>query len=202
MSDLFKRRNIESYTDSLAGYLPGGDLFASKKIPNSNFRKLLRGLSWELFRANGLLREYNSEIIPDRTNKFLDEWESAVGIPDHCFTGTGTPDERRRDILVKLASLGVQTVDDFVDLADTFGIEVQILSGRDVIAFPLIFPVPMFTTLREARFTIIVNFTTQSDNVFPLTFPIVFGSGEIAILECLFRKIKPSNCDIIFRQVA
>lgn len=202
MSSLFERRNIESYTDSLAGYLPGGDLFASKQVPDSKLRKLLRGLSWEMFRSNGLLREYNAEIIPDQTNKFLGEWESAVGIPDCCFTGTGTADERRRDILVKLASLGVQTTEDFIDLAKIFGVGVSISNGIDGITFPLTFPVLMFTALREARFTIVVTFTIQEDSTFPLAFPIAFGSGEIALLECLFRKVKPANCDIIFKQVA
>ena len=82
---LFKRRSIEAYTDSLAEYMPGGELFAAKSVYDSNFRKLLRGMAGELFRANGLLREYNDQIIPDRTEKFIDEWEKAVGIPDHCF---------------------------------------------------------------------------------------------------------------------
>lgn len=198
---LFERRDIEQYTDSLADYLPGGCLFASAHVSNSNFRKLLIGMSGELFRANGLLKEYSEQIIPDQTVKFIEEWESALGIPDDCFSGTGTLTERRRDILTKLAALGVQTAQDFVDLGATFGITVTVNSGVDEITFPLIFPVVMFTTVKEARFTIVVRFTVEAANRFPLTFPFTFGSGEIAILECLFTKLKPANCDIIFQQV-
>lgn len=198
---LFKRRDLEQYTDSLADYMPGGILFASKSIHDSNFRKLLTGMAGELFRANGYLKSYNDEIIPDQTVKFIEEWESALGIPDSCFKATGTIIERRRDVLVKLAALGVQTSDDFVALALTFGITVTINSGIREIAFPLVFPVIMFSTLKEGRFTIIVRFTDQSANRFPLVFPITFGSGEIVILECLFTKLKPANCDIIFQQV-
>jgi uncharacterized protein YmfQ (DUF2313 family) len=199
--DLFARRDIEEYTNSLADYLPGGCLFASKAVSNSNFRKLLRGMAGELFRANGLLKEYSEQIIPDQTVKFIEEWESAVGIPDACFRGTGTLTERRRDILTKLAALGVQTSQDFVDLGTTFGVSVTVNSGLDEITFPLVFPIVMFNTVKEARFTIVVRFTVQAANRFPLTFPITFGSGEIAILECLFTKLKPANCDIIFQQV-
>jgi len=198
---LFERRNIEQYTNSLADYLPGGCLFASKSIQDSNFRKLLTGMSGELFRANGLLKEYSEQILPDQTVKFIEEWESALGIPDACFNGTGTLDERRRDILVKLAALGVQTAQDFEDLGDTFGISVTVASGRDGITFPLVFPVLMFTTVTEARFTIVIKFTVQEANRFTLTFPFTFGDGNIAILECLFRKLKPANCNLIFQQV-
>lgn len=198
---LFQRRDIEQYTDSLADYLPGGLLFASRSVQDSNFRKLLRGMSGELFRSNGLLKEYCEQMIPDQTVKFIDEWESAVGIPDSCFKGTGTLTERRRDILTKLAALGVQTRQDFIDLAATFGVAITINAGIDEITFPLTFPVVMFGTLKEARFTIVVRFTVQAANRFPLVFPITFGSGEIAILECLFTKLKPANCDIIFQQV-
>ncbi len=201
MADLFARRDIEQYTNSLADYLPGGCLFASASVDSSNFRKLLRGMAGELFRANGLLKEYSEEIIPDLTTKFIEEWESALGIPDSCFSGTGSLTDRRRDILTKLSALGVQTRQDFIDLAATFGVTITINAGISEITFPLTFPVVMFSTVKEARFTIVVRFTVQAANRFPLVFPITFGSGEIAILECLFTKLKPANCDIIFQQV-
>jgi len=198
---LFERRDLEQYTDSLADYLPGGILFASAHVSDSNFRKLLRGMAGELFRSNGLLIEYSEQILPDQTIKFIEEWESALGIPDDCFTATGSLTDRRRDILVKLASLGVQTVQDFVDLATTLGATVTVNSGIDEITFPLVFPIVMFKTVKEARFTIVVRFTVQAANRFPLVFPITFGDGTIALLECLFTKLKPANCDIIFKQV-
>ena len=198
---LFQRRDLEQYADSLSAYMPGGLLFASRSIKDSNFRKLLRGMAGELFRANGLLRDYNSEIIPDQTIKFIDEWESALGIPDDCFKGTGDIDERRRDVLIKLASLGVQTEADFLGLAETFGIDIQIRTGSENGLFPMTFPIVFFNTPKVARFTMIVTFDVDAANVFPLTFPFVFGDDTIAIVECLFRKLKPANCDIIFEQV-
>lgn len=199
---IFKRRNLDDYTDSLSAYLPGGELFIAKSVQDSNFRKLLRGLAGELFRSNGLLREYDTEIIPDQTNKFLSEWESALGIPDTCLKGTGTNDERRRDILVKLAALGVQTDEDFEELAAQFGVTVDVSPGIDEITFPWVFPLSFwFSTNQEARYTIMVRFTVQEASRFTYTFPITFGDSLIGILECLFTKLRPANCDIIFQQV-
>lgn len=173
---LFERRNLEDYATSLADYLPGGSLFVSKTIKGSNLRKLLRGMAGELFRSNGYLREYSCEILPDETNKFLDEWESAVGIPDECFSGTGTNEERRRDILIKLASLGIQTVEDFQDLADRFDITATVYPGEES-PFPVAVP----------KFAIVVEWlgVTPED------------SAQINILNCLFTKLKPANVEIV-----
>ena len=198
---LFERRDLEQYTNSLADYLPGGRLFASRSVQNSNFRKLLRGMAGELFRANGLLKEYSEQVIPDQTVKFIEEWESAVGIPDDCFSGTGLLENRRRDVLTKLAALGIQTRQDFIDVAAIFGIVVQVSSGSTLGAFPIVFPMALFNSAKEARFTIVVTFTVPAANKFTYTFPFPFGDGEIAVLECLFEKLKPSNCKIIFEQI-
>ena len=196
---LFQRRDLEEYTDSLAAYMPGGQLFAAKSLQDSNYRKLLRGVAGELFRANGLLREY--DILPDTTVKFIEEWESAVGIPDACFKGTGTINQRRRDVLVKLSALGVQTAQDFVDLAAIFGVDVTVRGGSVNGCFPLVFPIILFDTEKDARFTIIVQFTVDGANRFPLVFPFPFGDGDISLIECVFRRLKPANCDILFEQI-
>lgn len=191
----------EQHAQKLADYLPGGRLFRSKNIANSNTRKLLLGIAHELFTADGYLRDFQEDIAPSVTIYFISEWEKALGIPDDCFTGNGALDERRRDILIKLASLGVQTAADFVSLAALFGIDVTIESGIAAITFPLTFPVLMFDTEKDARFTIIVNSTVDAASRFPFTFPITFGDATLGTLECLLTKLKPANCDIIFRQV-
>ena len=193
--------SLEEHTDALAAYMPNGPLFEAKNINDSNFRQLLRGLAGEIFTAQGYLTTLNDDYFPDQTTLFLEEWEAALGIPDSCFFGGGTLNERRQDILVKLASLGVQTEDDFIDLAALFGVTITITPGIDFLIFPLTFPWLFFSTTKEARFTIVVDFTVQGASKFPLTFPFIFGTSEIGILECLFNKLKPANCNTIFRQV-
>lgn len=194
-------RNLEEQAQSLANYLPGGRLFKQANIRDSNFRKLLRGLAEELIRSDDFIRVYQEEIIPDETVSFIDEWEAAVGIPDACFSGVGTVAERRFHVLIKLASLGVQTAEDLVELGALFGITLDVRSGSVNGNFPFVFPWRFYNSAIEARFTIVVSFTVTEANRFPFTFPIVFGDEQIGILECLFRRLKPANCDILFEQV-
>lgn len=196
------KHNIEDHADALADYMPNGRLFEAKKIGDSNYRQLLRGIGGELFTAEGYLISLDQEYLPDQTVLFIEEWESALGIPDDCFAISESISERRRDILIKLASLGVQTAKDFESLGDIFGISVTVQSGADVgSTFPVTFPFIFFDRASDSRFTIVVDFLVEAASKFPLTFPFTFGSGEIAILECLFSKLKPTNCELIFRQV-
>lgn len=193
----FNRRDLEQYTDSLADYMPNGPLFIAKSIQDSNFRKLLRGMAGEIFRANGLLKEFDDQIIPDRTEKFLSEWESALGIPDDCFSGNGTVEERRRDILVKLAALGVQTEQDFINLAQTFGYAVNIIPLSSIALPP--YDVPFIPVgFPEGRFIMIVEGVDLVASLPPydVPFPLTVGQG---IIQCLFEKLKPANVKVIFR---
>ena len=194
--------NLEEHTNALTAYLPNGHLFGAKNIHDSNFRQLLRGLAGELFTAQGYLVTLNDDYLPDQTVSFLDEWERALGIPDDCFSGNGSLDDRRIDIVTKLASLGIQTADDFEALGGIFGVTVTVTPGIEFASvFPATFPFIFFGSASDARFTIVVDFAVPVASKFTLTFPFVFGSGGIGVLECLFRKLKPANCDIILRQV-
>lgn len=201
MPTLFKKHSKQEVTSSLAAYLPGGPVFEAAHTPETNLRLFLQGLSLLLGDVEEKLNLVSSEYDIKTTTLFIEEWEGFVGIPDDCFSGTGTQAERRTAVLTKLTSLGIQTAQDYVDLASTFGVEVVVLPGQAQGLFPMTFPFILFDSEKAARFTIIINFTVQAANQFTLTFPIVFGTSEIATLECLFRKLRPANCDIIFNQI-
>lgn len=198
-------RTRDEHAQSLANYLPGGRLFKQKNINNSNFRKLLRGLAGELFTADGYLRTYRREIIPSQTVAFIDEWEHALGIPDDCFAGSGSLTERRRDVVIKLASLGVQTADDFEYVASLLGVTATVSSAKGLFTpdyFPMTFPFILGgVATKMERFTILVKFTVFDPSRFPITFPYTFGNSIITVLQCLFERLKPANCDIIFQEV-
>ena len=189
-------RTIGEHTQALADYLPNGRLFEAKNVQDSNFRQLLRGLAGELFNAQGYLVTLGDEYFPDETNLFLSEWERALGIPDCCFAGDGDVTERRRDVLVKLSALGVQTADDFVELAAVFGVVVTV-TQLSQIAFPP-YSVPFIPTLlSQARFTIVVLGQDIATGVPPYDVPFDIIKGE-SVLECLFRRQAPANCTVLF----
>lgn len=195
LEDQAKARQAES----IGNYLPTGRAFDAKNTTaKSIMRRLLEGLAGELLRADDLVQEFRDEILPDETVLFLDEWESALGIPDDCFTGVGTNAERRRDILAKLVSLGVQTAADFVALAALFGITATIKGGSVHGVFPYEFPMIFFPDSRTAFHTIVVDLVGGGATTFTYQFPITFDTAELGLVECLFKKLKPAHVDVLF----
>lgn len=199
--NIFRRHTKDQHTNSLAHHLPNGRAWNWKWKDNSDGRDFLRGLACELVRSEDLLIQFYEQLDPTQTTDLLVEWEKAVGIPDDCFSGDGTLEERRTHVVVKLASLGVQSADDFVQLAKLFGVDITISYFLGGAAFPLQFPVQFGGDTTPYRFTIIVNYPRPLTNRFPLKFPYPFSDGLDNLIECLFRKLKPANCDIIFRAV-
>jgi len=195
--------SLERQSEILANYFPEGRAFGGKRVAGSVSRLLLEGLAQEMLRSTDLVTEFRDEILPDETTLFIEEWESAVGIPDDCFlTTSGTITERRRNVLAKLVSLGVQTAPDFIALAALFGITAVLKGGSVHGVFPYEFPMIFFPDPRAAFHTILVDLSEPPLNVFPYTFPITFQSQELALVECLFKKVKPAHVDIIFMEFA
>jgi len=196
---LFRDKTEEEHTTSLAAFLPGGKPFLASRLSGTSLRNLLAGLATELVRVDGLINDITYEHQIDQTTYLISEWEKALGIPDGCFTNTGTIAERRLGVLTKLGSMSVQTEQDFIDLAALLGYVVFIQSGAERGMFPLEFPAYFYDSPQTVRFLMITTVETlQIPIVFPLAFPIEFGSGINTILECVFRRIKPANVDILF----
>lgn len=186
-----KKHTLDEHANILADFLPNGPLFEAKKIADSNFRELLRGFAGELFTAEGYIKTFDDEYSPLKTVLFIEEWERALGIPDSCFLATGSIDERRTHILTKLASLGIQTTADFVDLGLVFG-KTLVVEALDEMTSP-----PIAVTYPDARFTIVITGAELTAGFPPYDVPFTPESSE-SVLECLLNKLKPSNSKIIF----
>jgi len=101
-----------------------------------------------------------------RTHEFITDWEKSLGIPDECFDPHNkTLDERRQYAIAKLARMNLTNRQDFIDLAAYFDINVTIDSG------------------------------SQYKNVFPLKFPIIFGSkaAKFTMIVTFIDINKPEN---------
>jgi len=184
----------ELHAQALADYMPNGRLFEAKNIQDSNFRQLLRGIAFELFTAQGYITTLEAEYFPGAGTLFLQEWEQALAIPDGCFPGTGTQTERLRDVLVKLSSLGLQTVLDFEALGVTYGLPITVtpLADDPVLAASLGFsPV-------ESRYLAVVEGDDLASFVPPYDVPFSLDIGEV-ILTCLLEKQKQADTQFIFR---
>lgn len=198
---LFSPHTLEQHAQAIANFLPSGRLFVAKNIRDSVYRMILRGLAQTNLDAESLLITFADELDISTTTAFLEPWERTLGIPDECFDTNTTIEIRRQQVLIKLAALGVQTEQDFIDLAAMYGVEIVIKSGIEHNAFTLTFPIVFFDTAKAARFTMLVFYEIDQAYTFPYTFPIMFGGREIPIIECLFRKLVPANVDLLFFQV-
>lgn len=199
--DLIRTKSVEDSTDSLVSFLPGGRPFLAARLSNTKLRSLLTGLATELLRVDGTTNEIGREHDITATTQLIEEWERALGIPDSCFSGTGDLATRREHVRIKLAAMGLQSEQDFIDLAALFGYTVQITAGADRGLFPFIlaFPIFFFAAPQDARYTQIVTIaTTDTPNVFALDFPIRFGSSITNIIQCLMSKLVPANVNLVF----
>lgn len=185
-------------TAALARLFPDGPLFAGKYLSGSVLNALITAWAIEFFRLDTTFQQTLDEHDMTSTTIFIDEWESAVGIPDECFDGTGTDEFRRQTIVAKFAQMNLQTEQDFLDLATLFGFTVTITAGGDAGVFPLDFPLSFFPETKTAKHTMLVDLPGEG-NTFALPFPIPFGSGPLNLIQCLFNKSKPACVQIIYR---
>ncbi len=194
---LFRINTKDDITNSVAAFMPNGRTFAAKNETDSTLRKFLSGISLELFRIDEQMNLISQDHDINLTVEFIEQWESAVGIPDDCFDTTGTLAERRIQVLAKLANMNVTTAQDFITLAALFGVNVTITPGNVASTFPMQFPIIFFGSAKEAKFTMVVNLPTDS-NSFPFTFPLLFTESANNLIQCLFNKLKPANVQIIY----
>lgn len=187
--------------------LPDGEAFVAKNITTTNTYKFFDAIAKNFVLYCDDLREVQQvEMDPNTTEDLISRWEREYGIPDECLDIAPTLEERRQNILIKIGMSGVQTVQDFEDLALKFGVVVNVYpaAGTSEITFPLDFPW-LFFNETTAKFTIIVELPLQlGENIFPFDntkFPFPFSSTNGNIIECVFRKLVPATDDVIFRYI-
>jgi uncharacterized protein YmfQ (DUF2313 family) len=196
---LFKNRQLDEIANSLAHYLPGGGLFGAAFKEGSVLRSFILGLSGEYQRATNQLRLLITELDPRTTSLFIREMEENVGIPDDCFNGTGSIEERRLHVTIKMAMMNVQNPLDFVRLAEMLGFSIQIYHPISEYLLPqtVQFVVQNAKILRN---TFIIQGNKLVPNALPQTVSfIVNQSGEQTILKCVLEKVKPAQSTIIYQ---
>ena len=185
--------------DILAQYIRDDRLHQAKNKEGSNLRKVLIGLAEEFVRFRDKANLIYDDYSPGKTEQLITDWETQVGIPDDCFSNTGTLEERRTNILLKLAGINVSTEQQFKNLASLLGFNIEVSNGIETSTFPLTLPFILLNQ-DEAPFTIIITLPASEQPAgLPLELPFTLTSQAPEILECLFNKIKPAQCNLIFR---
>jgi uncharacterized protein YmfQ (DUF2313 family) len=196
---MLKERSQTQQADILAQYLRDDNLHEAKNRDDSTLRKILLGLASEWLNFRDKINEVANEYNPQKTTALIQEWEQFVGIPDKCIPVASTIEQRRLNVLLKLAGINATTEKQFKNVASILGYNIEVSNGVSTSTFPLTLP---FLLISEASapFTIVITLSSSiQPNGFPLTFPFTLTSQQPAILDCLFNKLKPANTQLFFR---
>lgn len=176
----------------LSSYLRNDDIFQASRIEDTNQNKVLYSLAPSFIKFDDILNRVYEQYFINITSDLLEFWERAVGIPDSCIDTDYTVEERRQNVLFKLAGINVSTAKEFENIAVVLGLEnVRVLAGDTdgVSRFTFIFPFRLLSE-EDLPFTILVDI------------PTVYDAPEyidkVNILKCIFTKIKPAQCVILF----
>lgn len=200
MTQLFNIHSKEEHAQANANFLPNGVVFAAKNIQGTNLRDLLNGLAIEFQRCEQLMTDISSESDIRTTQSFIEEWEHAVGIPDGCFDTSGSIEDRRLHVLIKLLEPGINTAQDYIDLAAMLGYTITITHLEEMEFYPPYdVPITLIYGIPESRYVWIVTGDGVVANVPPYDVPFSLGTSTATLLQCLFNKLKPAYTKIIFR---
>jgi uncharacterized protein YmfQ (DUF2313 family) len=183
-------------TNILASCLPQGKFWAAKNNPAKKLYRLLHAFAGSFVDFDNISEAIIREFRLNNINELIQRYEEDYGIPDGCFSTIGSLADRRRNIILKAATLiGVSTIADFQRIADVFGFNVIIRPGEDQFNID---PTP-FVDIEDSRFAIAVTFLDSlNPNTFPLPFPIQFRSSNVNILRCIFDLLRPANCRMVY----
>lgn len=177
--------NLTQSTNTLAYLLPAGRTFANKFILGTGVRKTLQGLGKTLLRVDEIIERLPIEFFPDTTNELITEWEDLLGIPNAYFKGDGDLVERRTHVVAMLRANGVQTEQDFIDLAALLGVTVQITTGGVNVLelLPLDVPFVPARILSNSLFTWTCTTVGQPTPQFLIDFFDVLRSADTEIIH-------------------
>ena len=196
---MLKERTQPQQADILSQYLRDDSLHEAKNRDDSTLRKILLGLASEWLNFRNKTNEVVNEYNPQKTTLLIQEWERFVGIPDNCISVASTIEQRRLNVLLKLAGINATTEKQFKNVASILGYNIEVSNGVSTSTFPLTLP---FLLISEASapFTIVITLPSSiKPSGFALTFPFTLTSQQPAILDCLFNKLKPANTQLFFR---
>ncbi len=67
-----------------------------------------------------------TDAFPSTTTELLDEWEETLGLPDPCAGESPTIEQRRAQVVARLADSGGASVPYFIAFAATLGYDITI----------------------------------------------------------------------------
>jgi len=185
----------------LSQFLPNGDFWNAKRLQNTNLYKLINALSDEYKRVKDLLYSIVNNRYVDNTELLLEQWERDLQLPDECLPLADTINERQANILLKYTAKGVQTEDDFIELASKLGFTITITPLKQLAYPPYVVPFVPNSAPYNSFVAIIEGLNLNAGTDLPPYdvpfFPIGVNPQGLA-LQCVLEKLKPANVLFIY----
>lgn len=186
----------EDYAQHLKVLFPQGA--AWRLEAGSVQASLLNAMAEELARVDARSKELLSQIDPRTTSELLNEWEATLGLPDNCGSPPTLMQHRRNAVLAKIAAVGGQSKQYFIELASVFGFAITItefspFTAGSTVGAPIYGSDWAYAWQVNAPLNTITTFRAgQSAAGEPLR---AWGNDR---LECLLTRYKPAHTTIIF----
>ena len=197
----------------LLDHLPIGKAWHGFRIPGKIAYKFIKGLAGIHQAAWQFLNTVRDQIDYRSTTQMLQEWETAVSIPDPCLPRGKTQAERRKWIEFRLNKKRWNTEEDWHDLAAIFGLRVRITQGWKVqkpALYGANFPVGYFQFPKLGRFRVYIDVLDVNFGGYPYDgtvvaedqYPIPYGTGpqDFDQFKCLIERVAPANVLIIWNE--
>jgi len=114
----YKPVSVDEETQLLAQCSPRGLVWDAKGDKDSNLYKLLKSIATEINALDQEIYTMVTEWNINNTTDLINEWETAVGIPDECRSKAEDIATRRSDVITKLRKIPIVTIQDYKDLAE------------------------------------------------------------------------------------
>lgn len=185
------------YLDQALQLLPRGA--AWPRVPGGTLERLLAGLADSFERVHVDAEAEPVSLHPATTTDYLERWEEVAGLPDNCSGALrGSINERRTDLLAKLASIGGQSPAYFVAVAKAQGYTIRIQEfepfrvGINSCADPIYDEEWAHAWAVLAPSSTVHHFTCNT----PCNMPLAWWGNEA--LECRIRQLKPAHTSVLF----
>jgi hypothetical protein len=200
---LFKNHSTEDLARITANYLPTGKIFGQAKIPTSNLYKYFLGTSKEQGNFIATLNQIYDGMFPKESIALLEYHEKELGIPDSTFNAQGTIEERQIDVIVKKYMMRGNRIQDYLSIAEIYGVQATISTGIQAASFPLKLPASFADDSGKIRHTLYIYLYEVANSTFPLPFPLPFYcQSNISKVKKIYNSIKPVTTKIIYKERA
>jgi len=174
--------SVEDYKNAMIALSPTGACWPTDN--ESNWVKLLYGLSEEFARVDTSCVTLLDEEFPNTSTILLENWERVVGLPDAFSNPDASIEERQAAVLFKLQARGGQSKEYLEGLIETLGFENTIVECN-----------PFEADLGEADSFLFDETWLHHFIVFVHASPTV---DEKAIFEARFKTVIPAQSVPIF----